>query len=151
MTDLKSQRRLAAQILKIGQNRVWMDPERIEDAEGAITREEVRKLVHEGTIKSKPEKGISRGRGRVLHLKKKKGRRSGMGSRTGSPHARISKKEAWMSKIRALRKKLRLLKAKKIIPEGEYGKLYRMAGSGRFESNADLERYLKAHELWRKR
>jgi len=151
MTDLKSQRRLAAQILKIGQNRVWMDPERIEDAEGAITREAVRKLVHEGTIKSKPEKGISRGRGRVLHLKKKKGRRSGMGSRTGSPHARISKKEAWMSKIRALRKKLRLLKAKKIIPEGEYGKLYRMAGSGRFESNADLERYLKAHELWRKR
>jgi large subunit ribosomal protein L19e len=128
-----------------------MDPERIEDAEGAITREEVRKLVHEGTIKSKPEKGISRGRGRVLHLKKKKGRRSGMGSRTGSPHARISKKEAWMSKIRALRKRLRLLKAKKIIPEGEYGKLYRMAGSGRFESNADLERYLKAHELWRKR
>jgi large subunit ribosomal protein L19e len=151
MTDLKSQRRLAAQILKIGQNRVWIDPERIEDAEGAITREEVRKLVHEGTIKSKPEKGISRGRGRILHLKKKKGRRSGMGSRTGSPHARISKKEAWMSKIRALRKRLRLLKAKKIIPEGEYGKLYRMAGSGRFESNADLERYLKAHELWRKR
>jgi large subunit ribosomal protein L19e len=151
MTDLKSQRRLAAQILKIGQNRVWIDPERIEGAEGAITREEVRKLVHEGTIKSKPEKGISRGRGRILHLKKKKGRRSGMGSRTGSPHARISKKEAWMSKIRALRKRLRLLKAKKIIPEGEYGKLYRMAGSGRFESNADLERYLKAHELWRKR
>jgi large subunit ribosomal protein L19e len=151
MTDLKSQRRLAAQILKIGQNRVWIDPERIEDAEGAITRDEVRKLVHEGTIRSKPEQGISRGRGRILHLKKKKGRRSGAGSRTGSPHARISKKEAWMSKIRALRKRLRLLKAKKIIPEGEYGKLYRMAGSGRFESIADLERYLKAHELWRKR
>jgi large subunit ribosomal protein L19e len=151
MTDLKSQRRLAAQILKIGQNRVWIDPERIEDAEGAITRDEVRKLVHEGTIRSKPEKGISRGRGRILHLKKKKGRRSGAGSRTGSPHARISKKEAWMSKIRALRNKLRLLKAKKVIPEGEYGKLYRMAGSGRFESLADLERYLKAHELWRKR
>ena len=151
MTDLKSQRRLAAQILKIGQNRVGIDPERIEDAEGAITRDEVRKLVHEGTIRSKPEQGISRGRGRILHLKKKKGRRSGAGSRTGSPHARISKKEAWMSKIRALRKRLRLLKAKKIIPEGEYGKLYRMAGSGRFESVADLERYLKAHELWRKR
>lgn len=151
MTDLKSQRRLAAQILKIGQNRVWIDPERIEDAEGAITRDEVRKLVHEGTIRSKPEQGISRGRGRILHLKKKKGRRSGAGSRTGSPHARISKKEAWMSKIRALRKRLRLLKAKKVIPEGEYGKLYRMAGSGRFESIADLERYLKAHELWRKR
>ena len=44
MTDLSSQRRLAAQILKIGQNRVWIDPERMDDVEGAITREEVRKL-----------------------------------------------------------------------------------------------------------
>lgn len=56
-----------------------------------------------------------------------------------------------MSKIRALRTKLRLLRVKKVIPEGEYGKLYRMAGSGRFESVADMERYLKAHDLWRKR
>jgi ribosomal protein L19E len=56
-----------------------------------------------------------------------------------------------MSKIRALRKRLRLLKAKKVIAESAYGKLYRMASSGRFESVADLERYLKAHQLWRKR
>ena len=39
MTGLTSQRRLAAQILKIGQNRVWIDPERIDDVEVAITRE----------------------------------------------------------------------------------------------------------------
>jgi large subunit ribosomal protein L19e len=151
MTGLKSQRRLAAQILKIGQNRVWIDPERTEDAETAITREEVRKLIHEGAIKSSPEKGISRGRARILHEKKKKGRRSGPGSRTGSPRARVSRKEAWMSKIRALRKRLRLLKTKKVIAESAYRKLYRMASSGRFESVAALERYLKAHELWRKR
>jgi len=151
MTDLKSQRRLAAQILKIGQNRVWIDPERIEDAETAITRDEIRKLVHEGIIKSLPEKGISRGRARLLHEKRKKGRRSGPGSRTGSPHARVSRKEAWMSKIRALRKRLRLLRTKKVITENAYRKVYRMASSGRFASVADLERYLKAHELWRKR
>ena len=62
MTDLKSQRRLAAQILKVGQNRVWIDPERIDDAEAAITREEIRKLIHEGIVKQLPEKGISRAR-----------------------------------------------------------------------------------------
>jgi ribosomal protein L19E len=56
-----------------------------------------------------------------------------------------------MRKIRALRKRLRYLKTKKIIPETSYQGLYRMAGSGRFESVADMERYLKAHELWRKR
>jgi len=149
--SLKSQRRLAAQILKIGQNRVWIDPERIDDVEAAITREEIRKLVHEGVIQPLPEKGVSRARARILHEKKKKGRRRGPGSMTGSAHAKISRKEAWMSKIRALRKRLRGLKEKKIITENTYRKLYKMASSGRFESVADLERYLKAQELWRKR
>jgi large subunit ribosomal protein L19e len=151
MTDLKSQRRLAAQVLKVGQNRVWIDPERTDDADTAITREEIRKLIHEGAIKALPEKGVSRARARIMHEKKKKGRRRGPGSRTGSPRARVTKKEAWMSKIRALRKRLRLLKTRKIIAEGAYRKLYKMASSGRFETVADLERYLKSHDLWRKR
>jgi len=151
MSDLKSQRRLAAQILKIGQNRVWINSEKIDDVDVAITREEIRKLIHEGIIKSAPEKGSSRARARVLHEKRKKGLRSGVGTRTGSPGARLSKKEAWMRKIRALRKRLRELKTKKIIAESSYRQLYRMASSGRFESVGDLNRYLKAHELWRKR
>jgi large subunit ribosomal protein L19e len=150
MTDLKSQRRLAAEILKVGQNRVWVDPEKMEDADVAITREEIRKLIHEGIIKRLPEKGVSQARARILHKKKKKRRRSGPGSKGGSARAKISKKEAWMSKIRALRKRLRELKTRKIVTESNYRKLYKMASSGRFESVADLERYLKAHELWRK-
>ena len=151
MTDLKSQRRLAAQILKIGQNRVWMDPERIDDVEAVMTREEIRKLVNEGVIKSLPEKGVSRGRARVLHEKKKKGRRRRAGSRSGSAHSRISRKEAWMSKIRALRNRLQELKTNKTITVSTYRQLYKMASSGRFESIADLERYSKAHEMCRKR
>ncbi|MGQ9507247.1 MAG: 50S ribosomal protein L19e [Candidatus Bathycorpusculaceae bacterium] len=151
MTSLKSQRRIAAKILKVGQNRVWIDPNRIEDVETAITREEIRKLIHEGVIKPFPIKGISHARARILHEKKMKGRRRGVGSRSGAAHAKISKKEAWMSKIRALRKRLQELKANKIITESTYRKLYKMASSGRFSSVADLERYLKAHELWRKR
>lgn len=151
MTGLKSQRRLAAQILKVGQNRVWIDPERIDDVEVAITRDDIKKLIHEDVIKPLPEKGVSRARARVLHEKRKKGRRRGSGSRSGTFHAKISKKEAWMSKIRALRKRLRELKTSRIITENTYRKLYTMASSGRFGSIADMERYLKAHELWRKR
>jgi large subunit ribosomal protein L19e len=123
----------------------------MEDAEAAMTREEIRKLIHEGAIKPLPEKGVSHARARIIHEKKKKRRRCGPGSRSGSARAKISKKEAWMNKIRALRKRLRGLKADKIITEGVYRKLYKMASSGRFESVADLERYLKTHELWRKR
>jgi len=151
MTNLTSQRRLASRILNIGQNRVWIDPARVEDVEGAITREEVRKLVHEKIIKTLPEKGVSRSRAKAVLEKKRKGRRKGPGSHVGSAHADVSKKDAWMLKIRSLRKRLRELKASRVITETTYTQYYRMAGSGRFSSVADLERYLKAHDLWRKR
>ena len=151
MTNLGSQRRLAAQILKVGQNRVWINPERMDDVEGAITREDVKKLIHEEVIKSLPEKGVSRARAKTIQEKKRKGRRKGPGSHGGSGFAKISRKEVWMSKIRSLRKRLRELKASRVITEKTYSQYYRMAGSGRFESVADLERYLKAHDLWRKR
>jgi large subunit ribosomal protein L19e len=151
MTKLSSQRRLAAQILKVGQNRVWIDPERMDDVEAAITREEVKKLIHEKVITATPEKGVSRARAKTIREKKSRGRRKGVGSKTGAGHAKISKKEAWMSRIRSLRKRLRELKATRVITETTYRKLYGVAGSGKFESVADLERYLKAHDLWRKR
>jgi large subunit ribosomal protein L19e len=151
MTKLNSQRRLAAQILKVGQNRVWIDPERMDDVEGAITRDDVKKLIHEKVITASQEKGVSRGRAKAVQGKKRRGRRKGPGSHGGSGYAKISKKEAWMSKIRSLRKRLRELKASRVIMETTYSQVYRMAGSGRFESVADLERYLKAHDLWRKR
>jgi len=151
MTNLTSQRRLAAQILKIGQNRVWIDPDRMDDVEGAITREEVRKLIHEKIIDSLPEKGVSRSRAKTIREKKLKGRRSGPGSITGAGYAKVTKKEAWMKKIRSLRRKLRELKASRIITEKTYSQYYRMAGSGRFQSLAELQRNLKANDLWRKR
>ncbi len=151
MTDLKGQRRLAARILKIGQNRVWINPERMDDVEGAITREEVRKLIHEKIIVSLPEKGVSRSRAKIIRVKKALGRRSGPGSITGAGHAKLTKKDAWMIKIRSLRRKLRELKASRVITEKTYTQYYRMAGSGRFNSIAELERHLKESDLWRKR
>ncbi|MEM2103386.1 MAG: 50S ribosomal protein L19e [Candidatus Bathyarchaeia archaeon] len=151
MTSLKSQRRLAAELLKVGRGRVWIDPKRIEDVETAITREEVRRLIDEGIIKPLKDKGVSRARARLIHEKKRKGLRSGAGSRSGAAQAGISKKDAWMSKVRALRRRLRELKAKKIITETTYRKMYIMVKSGIFDSVSEMERYIKTHELWRKR
>jgi large subunit ribosomal protein L19e len=142
---------LAAQILKVGQNRVWINPQRMDNVEAAITREEIKKLIHEKVITALPEKGVSRARAKTIREKKRKGRRKGAGSKTGAVYATISKKEAWMSRIRSLRKRLRELKSTRAITVTTYRKLYRVAGSGRFESVADLERYLKAYDLWRKR
>lgn len=149
--SLRSQRRLAAEVLKVGEGRVWIDPDRTEDVEAAITREEIRKLIHEGVIRSLPEKGVSRARARVLQEKRRKGLRRGAGRKSGSAKARVPKKQAWMKKIRPLRKKLRELKASRAITESAYRRLYNMAGSGVFESTADLERYIRTHGLGRRR
>ena len=149
--SLKTQRRLAAQLLKAGSNRVWIDPNRIDDVEVAITRTEIKKLIHEGAIKQLPAKGVSRARARVLHERKKEGLRRGAGSRKGSKRAKITKKDLWMARIRALRKKLREWKAGRAIPDDAYRKLYMVAQGGRFASVGEMERYAKAHGMWRKR
>ena len=149
--SLKSQRRLAAEIMKIGENRVWIDPERIDYVEAAITREEIKKLIHEKVVKSLPEKGISRARARVFAEKRKKGLRRGPGGKSGPARSKITKKQAWMSRIRPVRRRLRELKDSRAITESVYRKMYDMSESGVFESKADLERYLRTHNLWRKR
>ena len=43
----------------------------MDDVEGAITREEVRKLIHEKIIVSLPEKGVSSSRAKVIRGKKR--------------------------------------------------------------------------------
>ena len=149
--SLRSQRRIAAQILKVGANRVLIASERLEDVEVAITREEIRRLIHEGAIRPAPKKGVSRARARVLHDKKKKGLRRGSGTRKGSSGAKITKKQAWMQRIRVLRRTLREWKTSRALTEGAYRQLYMIAGSGAFSSTADMERYAKTHGLWRKR
>lgn len=149
--SLKSQRRLAAEILKVGENRVWIDPERIDYVESAITREEIKKLIHEKVVKSLPEKGISRARARLLNAKRKKGLRRGPGGKSGPARSKITKKQAWMSRIRPVRRRLRELKDSRAITESVYRKMYDMSESGVFESKADLERYIRTHGLWRRR
>jgi len=149
--SLRSQRRLAAEVLKVGKGRVWIDPDRAEEVEVAITREEIRRLVHEGAIKSLAKEGVSRARTRVLHEQKKKGLRRGPGLKTGSAQAKVSRKQVWMMKIRALRKELREMKTRRVITQSAYRQLYEMAGSGVFKSIADMKRYAKAQGLWRKR
>ena len=68
-------------------------------------------LLHkEGIIKKKALAQHSRGAARILHAKKKKGRKRGMGKRTGRKNARQSQKENWVKNVRAQRRMLKELK-----------------------------------------
>ena len=59
---LKSQKRIAAQVLKVGINKVWLDPERIDDIKEAITKADIRSLIKSGVIKAHKLKTNSRAR-----------------------------------------------------------------------------------------
>jgi ribosomal protein L19E/ribosomal protein L18 len=108
--DLKYQKRVAAELLKCGESRVWIDPNRAEDVADAITRSDVRTLIASGTIAAKQKKGVSRGRANYRKAQKAKGRRRGQGSRRGRKHARKPSKETWMQAIRPIRRRLRELR-----------------------------------------
>jgi large subunit ribosomal protein L19e len=92
--NLTTQRRLAASILKVGLNRVWIDPERLEEVSMAITREGVKQLINDGAIKAKPQKGISSYRSKKIKEQKAKGKRKGRGSIKGAQKARTPKKKS---------------------------------------------------------
>lgn len=145
--NLKNQRRVAAQLLKCGENRVWIDPNRLEDASDAITRADVRTLIDSGAVKSKQKKGISRARTNYIKAQKAKGRRRGQGSRRGRKGARKPTKEAWMQTIRPIRKKLKELRDSGKIDPSIYREYYLKAKGGVFKSRPHLESHLKAEGL----
>lgn len=140
---LKMQKRVAADILGVGENRVWIDPNRTTEVSTAITRADVRRLIEDGAIKAKPKKSSSRVRAKKRQEQKSKGRQSGPGTRKGAKQARKSDKEEWMGKVRSLRKKLRELRDEEKIDSSEYRKLYRKVKGGAFRSKSHLVASLK--------
>lgn len=145
--NLTTQKRLAASILKVGLNRVWIDPERMEEVSMAITRESVKQLINNGAIKAKPQKGISSYRSKKLAEQKKKGKRKGRGSVKGAKKARNPKKQEWMTTIRALRKDLKEMRDANEIDATTYRKLYKMAKGGAFRSKSYMKTYARDHDL----
>jgi large subunit ribosomal protein L19e len=124
MSDLKTQKRIAAQVLGIGQTRVWVNPEAATDIAQAMTREDVRELIKQGLIQEMPKKVQTRARAkkRVILRRKRKG--VGHGKRSGTAAGRRSKKEKWMGKVRPQRNFIRNLRDRKKIDAKTYRKYY---------------------------
>lgn len=145
--DLKMQKRLAADILGVGEDKVWLDPDRNSEISTAITREDVRQLIKEDAIKSKPKRSVSRGNAKEREKQKSKGRQSGQGTRKGSKGSRKSSKEEWIDKVRALRRKLKEFRDEGVIDSSLYRELYGKVKGGAFRSKSHLETYLKERGL----
>jgi len=133
---------MAAQLLKCGVNRVWMDQDRTDEIAKAVTKSDIRVLINGKAIKPRQIRGISSGRKKYAEKQKAKGRRHGHGSRKGAKYARLPKKERWMRTIRPLRTYLRGLRDEKKIDPSIYRKYYMKAKGGEFRSKRHLETHL---------
>ncbi len=143
--NLAYQRRVAARLLKCGLDRVWVDdrPEYQERIDEAVTRDDVRQLIVQKFIRKHQKQGVSRGRARHRDAQRAKGRQRGHGSRRGHGKARTPKKEAWMTRIRALRDELRQLRGTGIITASQYRHYYRRAKGGMYNSRAHLRAHIQ--------
>ena len=147
MTDLKTQRNIAADILGVGVNRVYIDPDAADDVQMALTRRDIRALIHSGVIKARKVEGISRGRARELHNKRIRGQRRGHGSRKGRKSARSDLRREWINRIRKQRAYLKVLRDKNFIDKATYRLLYLRAKGGMFRSANYLRMYIQDNRM----
>ncbi|MCK4589272.1 MAG: 50S ribosomal protein L19e [Nanoarchaeota archaeon] len=145
--ELKNQKRLAAEILKCSTKKIHFDPENLGDIQEAITRADIKSLINQGIISVKKKGYNSRVRARKILRQKRKGSRRGAGSRKGSKYARLGKKEAWMSKIRAQRELLKKLRDREMIEKKTYRDLYLKAKGGFFRNKRHIKLYMEEHKL----
>ncbi|KAG9392709.1 Ribosomal protein L19/L19e [Carpediemonas membranifera] len=151
MVQLKLQKRLAADILKCGQNRVWIDPTEINDVSQASSRQAVRSLIKDRAIVKKQINGVSRFRVRQRAEAKAKGRHTGFGKRSGTREARMPTKCLWVRRTRVLRRLLATYRDDGKIDCHLHKELYLKAKGNVFKNKRVLVEHIQTERTERER
>ncbi|MCD6279254.1 50S ribosomal protein L19e [Candidatus Micrarchaeota archaeon] len=144
--SIKTVKRVAAKIMKVGENKVRIKPGYESRIAETLTREDVRELIKEKIVYKTSIKGVSRARAKKRAEQKRKGRRKGPGKKKGK-HKGINKK-MWMNRIRAQRKILNEFRDK--MDSYDRGRIYYRIKGGLFKSKIALMNYLKEHNIIKK-
>ena len=144
---LDVQRRLAAQILKCGKNRIWFDPGKLEEIKEAITKTDIRSLIGHGTISKKATSNTSKYHARIRKQQKIKSKQKGHGSRKGKKTARLDMKREWMNKIRLQRRYIQKLRDSGAINLSDYHELYSKSKGSFFRSLRHLKFYVQEKSM----
>ncbi len=133
---VKLTKRIAAALLERGVSSIMVKEAATAEAEKAITREVVRVLIKKGDVYALVEKHNMSTYGKLLKIKRSKGRSRGSGRKRGTTKARRSIEHK--KKIRAQRRVLLALKDDKTINNERYKEFYRLVKGGTFPSKASL-------------
>ena len=144
---MNSKKILAAKILNVSPKKVVFSPEALDEIQKAITRSDMRGLIAVGKISKAKVNQHSRGGARSVAEQKRKGRQRGKGSRKGSKHSIVTRKEKWIARIRAQRELLKELHEKSLLSTTDYRMLYTKAKGGYFRNKRHIKLYITEHHL----
>lgn len=130
--NLRKKKELAAKALDVGKNRIYFNPEALNEIKEAITKQDIKTLYEEGIISIKP---IS-GRKKVVRRKARRG------------HGKIKmkvkhRKQDYVKMTRKSRKYLKQLKSK--IPRETYYELRRKIKMKAFRDIAHFKEYIESY------
>ncbi len=137
VVNLRAKKRLVSRIVGVGLHRVKFDNDHLDDITDAITRVNIRSLLTANTIKIKRIVGTSHGRATLKKIQRRK-RGTKQGSKKGRKGARVGKKRVHITKVRALRHRLKVSKDRKEITNKEFWELYKMVGGDTIRNVAHL-------------
>ncbi len=137
VVNLRAKKRLVSRVVGVGLHRVKFDNDHLDDITDAITRVNIRSLLTANTIKIKRIVGTSHGRATLKKIQRRK-RGTKQGSKKGRKGARVGKKRVHITKVRALRHRLKVSKDRKEITNKEFWELYKKVGGNTIRNVAHL-------------
>ena len=121
----------------VGMKRIKFDVDHLDDIADAITRQQIRSLITANTIRIEQIVGTSRGRAQEKKIQKSK-RGATQGSKKGRKGARVGKKEVYVTKVRSLRRRLKIAKERKEITNKNFWEIYTKIGGNTVRNIAHL-------------